>query len=266
MARQTHPGYYGKIPSKGDFITRRLPGSFVEPWDQWLQFGIAASKTQLGEQWLDFYLTCPIWRFVISSGVCDEQAWAGILIPSVDRVGRYFPFSLALPLGTSNHLLTIAGNEDEWFNQAETLALTALDPDRQLEELNRSLDELGPPPGLMHPGDSPLQKNSKTDLSNNGHWHLSSDATTSISRSLITLLEQLLYERLSHFSAWWTNGSEHIEPSLLICKGLPSAESFSALLDGQWQTRGWNNPLNLAKNTNGTAQQNTGVERKAHEQ
>ncbi len=259
MARQTHPGYYGKIPSKGDFITRHLPGSFVEPWDQWLQSGIAASKTQLGEQWLDFYLTCPIWRFVISSEVCDEQAWAGILIPSVDRVGRYFPFSIALPLGTSNQLLTIAGNGDEWFSQAETLALTALDPDRQLEELNQSLDRLGPPTGLTPPGDLPLQKDSKTSLNNSGHWHLSCGATTAINRSLMTLLEQLLHERLSHFSVWWTNGSEHIDPSLLISKDLPSAESFSALLDGQWQTRGWENPLNLT-DTTGTAQQNAGVE------
>ncbi|HEB94604.1 MAG TPA: type VI secretion system-associated protein TagF [Gammaproteobacteria bacterium] len=252
-------GYYGKIPSKGDFITRHLPGSFVEPWDQWLQSSIAASKTQLGEQWLDFYLTCPIWRFVISRTVCDEQAWAGILIPSVDRVGRYFPFSIALPLGVSNHLLTIAGNEDEWFNQAETLALTALDRDRQLEEFDHSLDELGLPPGLTNPGDSSLSKEVTSGLNNSGHWHLSCGATSTINRSLITLLEQLLYERLDHFSAWWTNGSEHIEPSLLICKDLPSAESFSALLDGHWQTRGWDNPLNLAATT-GTAQQNAGVE------
>ncbi len=259
MARQAQPGYYGKIPSKGDFITRHLPGSFIEPWDQWLQSSIAASKAQLGEQWLDFYLTCPIWRFVISSAVCDEQAWTGILIPSVDRVGRYFPFSIALPLGTSNQLLAIAGNEDEWFSQAETLALTALDRDRQLDALNRSFDELGLPPGLTHPGGPPEQKDINTGLNDSGHWHLSCSATTSINRSLITLLEKLLYERLSHFSVWWTNGSEHIEPSLLICKDLPSAESFSALLDGQWQTRGWDNSLNLA-DTTGTAQQNAGVE------
>ncbi len=253
------PGYYGKIPSKGDFVTRHLPGSFVEPWDQWLQSSIAASKTQLGEQWLDFYLTCPIWRFAISNAVCGEQAWTGILIPSVDRVGRYFPFSIALPLGTSNHLLTIAGNEDEWFSQAETLALTALDRDRQLEDLNHSLDELGLPPGLRNPGGPLLPKEITAALNNSGHWYLPCGATSAINRSLIMLLEQLLYERLDHFSVWWTNGSEHIEPSLLIGKGLPSAESFSALLDGQWQTRGWDNPLNLAATT-GTAPQNTGVE------
>jgi len=60
MAVQAHPGYYGKIPNKGDFITRHLPGSFVEPWDQWLQSSIAASKAQLGEQWLDCHQQCGV--------------------------------------------------------------------------------------------------------------------------------------------------------------------------------------------------------------
>lgn len=259
MSAPTRPGYYGKIPSKGDFITRHLPRSFVDPWDQWLQSSIAASKTQLGEQWLDFYLTCPIWRFVISNEVCNDQAWIGIMIPSVDSVGRYFPFSIALPLSTTNHLLDIASNENEWFTQAEALALTALDQSIQLEALNHTLDELNLSNSLTNPGNSPAQEISRPELNNNGHWHLSCETTSAINTSLISLLEQLLYERLSHFSAWWTNGSEHVEPSLLVCKDLPSPDSFSALLDGQWQARGWDNSLTAAVVTK-PAQQQAGVE------
>jgi len=242
MSVQT-PGYYGKIPGKGDFITRHLPRSFITCWDEWLQASIAASKTQLGEQWLNYYLTCPIWRFVISSEVCNEQAWGGIVIPSVDSVGRYFPFSIALPLGTSNQLLAMANSEDEWFTQAEALALAALDQHRPLEELNQSFDELSPPAGLAMADNSPVQVDSRTALNDSDHWHLSCGDDSSINTSLITLLEQLLDERFTHFSAWWTNGSEHVEPCLLVCEGLPTPESFSALLDGQWQARGWDTHL-----------------------
>ena len=32
-------------------------------------------------------------------GTAGEQGWAGVLMPSVDRVGRYFPLTIALPLG-----------------------------------------------------------------------------------------------------------------------------------------------------------------------
>ena len=30
-------GFFGKLPSHGDFLSRRLPRSFVDPWDSWLQ-------------------------------------------------------------------------------------------------------------------------------------------------------------------------------------------------------------------------------------
>ena len=94
IANPLVPGLYGKIPSLGDFVSRRLPRSFISPWETWLQEVITNSREQLGELWLDHYLTCPLWRFVLSPGICGEQAWGGVLMPSVDRVGRYYPFTL----------------------------------------------------------------------------------------------------------------------------------------------------------------------------
>ena len=91
-------GIFGKIPAHGDFIERQLPRSFLTPWDEWLQRGIASSKELLGNQWLEIYLTSPIWHFCASPGVIDEKAWAGILMPSVDSVGRYFPLTVARPI------------------------------------------------------------------------------------------------------------------------------------------------------------------------
>ena len=32
----TLPGFYGKMPATGDFVTRRLSGDFVRAWDRWL--------------------------------------------------------------------------------------------------------------------------------------------------------------------------------------------------------------------------------------
>lgn len=50
-------GWYGKIPSLGDFVSRRLPPDFINTWDTWLQQGMAISRTQLGECWVDLYMT-----------------------------------------------------------------------------------------------------------------------------------------------------------------------------------------------------------------
>ncbi len=84
------PGIFGKLPWLGDFVTRRLPHSFVEPWDDWLQRGMAATREALGDGWLDSFLTAPVWRFLLPAGSAGP-AMAGVLMPSVDRVGRYFP-------------------------------------------------------------------------------------------------------------------------------------------------------------------------------
>jgi len=66
-------------------VQQGLPDVFVDKWDAWLQECIAQSKGALGGNWLEFYLTSPIWRFAISPGVFDDRMWCGALMPSVDR-------------------------------------------------------------------------------------------------------------------------------------------------------------------------------------
>ena len=33
--------WYGKLPSRGDFVSRGLPRSWSRSWDEWLQRGLA---------------------------------------------------------------------------------------------------------------------------------------------------------------------------------------------------------------------------------
>src|SRR6267154_5928531 len=90
-------GLYGKLPSHGDFLRRRVSDDFVAGWDAWLQRCIAQSRAALGEEWLETYLTSPAWRFALSAAVCGPTPVAGVLVPSVDRVGRYFPVTVVWP-------------------------------------------------------------------------------------------------------------------------------------------------------------------------
>jgi len=66
-----------------------------------------------GEDWLDSYLTAPIWRFLLSSGVCGQMPMLGVMMPSVDRVGRYFPLTVVveLPASVPPMALTIHGRQ-----------------------------------------------------------------------------------------------------------------------------------------------------------
>jgi len=149
------PGIFGKLPWLGDFVTRRLPHSFVEPWDDWLQRGMAATREALGEVWLDSFLTAPVWRFLLPAGSAGPAAMAGLLMPSVDRVGRYFPLTLASPLdadpGPEAPLLA-AG----WFDMLERTALAALDDATAPEAWEAAVERLGPPP-LTGQEPSPLE-------------------------------------------------------------------------------------------------------------
>jgi len=51
MTEESVVGYFGKIPSKGDFITNSLTMEFTDPWDVWLREVLANSKKMLGENW-----------------------------------------------------------------------------------------------------------------------------------------------------------------------------------------------------------------------
>jgi len=139
------PGWFGKIPALGDFASRRLPTTFIQPWDQWLQQSVAASQAQLGERWLDCYLNSPIWRFVLMPGLCGNKAWTGMLMPSVDKVGRYFPFTIAHSVEAHSDFLVAIFKAQHWFEAIEQIALSALDVHYSLDNLEQALAAHGFP-------------------------------------------------------------------------------------------------------------------------
>lgn len=228
------PGFYGKVASRGDFVSRRLPRSFLDPWDYWLQHGMSCSRDQLADNWLESYLTSPIWRFGLSAGICGDSAWVGILIPSVDNVGRYFPFTLASTLPPDANLIALLSDPaDGWFTQAGQLALSSLDDEFEIEAFDAQLNTLGnPSPSTRAP--TPTVGDPGTAAA--FQYTLSSSAAIP---SWSALTGHLLGAFLPQHSIWWSAGSDRVAPSLLVSEDLPQMQSFSALLDGQWSKRHW---------------------------
>jgi len=136
------PGWYGKVPALGDFASRRLPGEFTDAWDAWLQRSLAASRRQLGERWLEIYLTSPIWRFMLLQRTCGADAWAGVMMPSVDKVGRYFPLTIAASFGESLSAVDRIAGAEAWYAGVEEAALSALDERATVEALEERLAQL----------------------------------------------------------------------------------------------------------------------------
>jgi type VI secretion system protein ImpM len=134
-------GFYGKLPARGDFVCQGLPRGFTDPWDAWVAGALAGSRDRLGEGWTAAWLEAPIWRFSLAPGLCGGWRVLGVMLPSVDRVGRYFPlgFAALFPADT-----TVAGNGDTaWLDRCEAAGLAALERDAEPAEV---LALMGPPP------------------------------------------------------------------------------------------------------------------------
>jgi type VI secretion system protein ImpM len=100
-------------------------------WDQWLQRGMARLRDRHAD-WTAHYLEAPIWCFALGPQVAGERAWIGVLMPSVDGVGRYFPFTLAVELAgdVSDALQGEAlGAALHWWALGIQAALEGLDGD-----------------------------------------------------------------------------------------------------------------------------------------
>ncbi len=120
-------GAFGKIAALGDFFRLEVPGSFVAPWDDWLQRTILAARQSLGAVWDDCYLSAPIWRFTLAPGLAGPNPAVGVMMPSVDRVGRQFPLTLVKADDPALDPLTAHFRAGALYHDLEVLALETLD-------------------------------------------------------------------------------------------------------------------------------------------
>lgn len=136
-------GAFGKMPSLGDFFRFDLPPGFASAWDGWLSETLSQVRRSLGGRWQESYNSAPIWRFTLEAGLAGPNAVLGVLMPSVDRVGRAFPLTLVAPVnagsvGAAGHLAQSAG-----FMALEDVALDALEFSMTQAGLRRGLAEAG---------------------------------------------------------------------------------------------------------------------------
>ena len=191
-------GFYGKLPVLGDFISRRLPPEFIGPWDNWLQESFVASRECLGSNWLNSYLNSPIWRFILSPGLCGDKSVVGIIIPSVDKVGRYYPLTITEIIEYSNQVPFLFTSRNDWFKQLEDAALMCLEHNLDVETFDQLIQTI---PSFF-PSTSP---------------------SPSVSESIFTF----------KYSLWLSASFEYSSSSVkLAYQGLPPVNCFSDFLTG----------------------------------
>ena len=126
-------GFFGKIPSRGDFVRARLSPSFVRAWDAWVRHVLPGSERILGEAWAAAWRAAAPWRFALPAGQCGARSVAGLWLPSEDRVGRPWPLVIAAEG---------AAGDDAFLDAAERLGRDALRLALSPDELAARLDGL----------------------------------------------------------------------------------------------------------------------------
>ena len=225
---QAPPGWHGKLPTLGDFASRRLEAPFIDAWDGWLAAGLLALREAHPETWLEAYLGSPSWRFLLMpgvlSGAAGAQAWAGVLMPSVDRVGRYFPLTLVQSLGAGPSSTQQMQGLWFWLARLDELARDALHGDWTAEQLEQELAGMatadlaaiewpaGPMPGAA------------------GELVEFTPGAVLDAATLIGVQAQRAWAERAQGCSWWFAQPDEGPPRLLLGRGLPEAQALGRLL------------------------------------
>lgn len=153
-------------------------------------------------------------------------------MPSVDKVGRYFPLTIALSVDFRPGMMFTVLSAQAWYSALERTALATLNIDALPDDLDRNLAE-NPFPSL-EPGGQ------RTDAQELAAWWENKGSTPKVIRlptegSLTDLFEvtaeSLLTLGGSGKSFWWTLAAEGGPIQLRCFNGLPPESHFATMLE-----------------------------------
>ncbi len=190
-------GFFGKMPSRGDFTTAGLGSAVVKTWDRFASASLAASKTALADRFAEIWLQAPVWRFALPATLCGPAPLLGLWMPSIDKVGRQFPLMIAAA-GPGASPEQIARHGTAWLDAAEDAGRTAIADDLPPDQLTALIP---PAPDLIAAPDTGLPHNLRPRPG---------------------------------AGLWWTEGSPRVPPQGLVLDTMPDRATFVTMLDAAY--------------------------------
>lgn len=207
------PGFYGKHPGFGDFLSAGLPAiaeSHLVPW--WTAL-LADTREWLGDRWQ------PVWdgaapiRFWIGGAIWGGPHLQGVAKASRDKVGRRFPLIAVAETADSPPMLQ---SDQRLYRALEV----ELDSDFSSPEalLTRLQAHSGGATGTVDPAVSAT------------FW--AANPTLDVADLLTQLDATDRVRALGARSYWWVAASETHASAVLACAGLPQPGEMAWLLTG----------------------------------
>jgi type VI secretion system protein ImpM len=220
-------GFFGKLPGYGDFVQRNVSPDFVKYWDNWVLKSLSSSREQLGDLWRNKYFNSPIWRFVISQDTVSQTPVAGFIMPSVDKAGRCYPFTVVCQAESEVNPFIVARKIDLIHEVGEDFALSLLEnikPD--LDEITNVLNEI-----YQSLQESKCQSADTKAVSS----VMELACITEIDSLDFTLgnesfLQILLKEQNVNMSIWSMGNTEGTNPQIRYFSGMPPTDNYYSFL------------------------------------
>ncbi|WP_269745364.1 type VI secretion system-associated protein TagF [Tritonibacter horizontis] len=210
-------GAFGKMPTVGDFFRLSPPAGFVTVWDHWIQSVMTAGQGLYGPHFDRHYMSAPIWRFTLPSGVAGGQKLTGVIMPSVDRVGRRFPLTLVSALETPGPVALDHLSDSKMFERLEDIALDCLEDTMDQERLAQTLATVAVPDMRAV---APLRASEECIVLT---------GVGEVSKLPLAVAGGLLERQGQDFGIW--SAILDGNPRMLACRGLPTGAQAMGLFD-----------------------------------
>lgn len=240
MLNNLKTGFYGKLPSNGDFLSRNLSHDVTISIDEWFQISMTQLRHRLPD-WSYFFNASPSWFFIVPCNFFSPKPYIGYITPSIDRVGRCFPLIVLKEMSKD----AILGTEalEHWFSSTEEIVRNCLRNSSPADELMASLDRVKQQSAAMSQEErnqtlvsQPVQQNDILDVlfANIPQAPTLLDSNpsgnTSLTSSKFTLPEFVhSFQTMSSKSYWWYHDKQSNQLNKITHEGLHNAALFTRL-------------------------------------
>lgn len=219
--------WFGKLPGLGDFVGRRMPHAFGSDWDHWLRSGLEQLRNESPDQWEQRFVQSPLWFFVAPALVTGKPT-CGVVAPSMDRVGRYYPITILAMADEVDGVFASDADLALFFAAARAAVIDARRLPLSAEGVESRLSDLvWPFVGKAEPPKNSLISDLLADLNAASDYSSQAAAVT-----LPSLPWRELVAKGSETSVWWASPIAQVPYQEVVHHGAFHRSLFSRLFQG----------------------------------